>query len=416
MASPRKNRHPKSHKQRINPHILTIIERDGQYMLCARDEPIVTPGGLPVAHTSIRLLHHIRRELAAHRTLDATRFGAYSIYATQREFIERGEDPILKNFDHMLLHDPLLNRSAGPEQLDQLYYWYFVLDFLEAGDCALPALPYRSCEDIDIAGEGTDAGFRENFHKVTELVRREYVALSSEQRTLIINLYNIHEAGVLLPLMLITGHCSGEEYGEALLAAHADHPAAWEAHWAEYGRNLRALREDAYTALEYIAHYYDESQNRVRRLIAAGESLTVEFKSTLRMNLDSQQKDHEIEHTALKTIAAFLNTDGGTLLIGVDDHGHIVGLEADGFDNRDRFERHFTTIVRDRLGVKATEALRTSFERLENRDVFAINVQRSSEPVFLRKGKDEEFYVRTGPQTVRLGVREAMEYAEEHFR
>jgi hypothetical protein len=285
---PRKNSHPKSRKKRIDPHTLTIIEREGKYILYTGDEPIVTPGGLPVTHTSIRLLNHIRRELAAHRTLDATRFGAYSIYSTQREFIERGEDAILKNFDHVLLHDPLLYRSAGPEQIDQLYHWYFVLDFLEAGDCALPSLPFGPCEDINIEGEGADEDFRENFHKFTELVHREYAALSPEQRTLIINLCNIHQAGVLLPLMLITGRCSGEEYGEALLAAHAVHPATWEANWTEYGRSLRALREDAYTALEYVAHYYDESQNRVRRLIDAGESMTVEFKSTLRMNLRAQ--------------------------------------------------------------------------------------------------------------------------------
>jgi hypothetical protein len=317
----------------------------------------------------------------------------------------------------MLLHDPLLYRSAGPEQIDQLSHWYFVLDFLEAGDCALPSLPCGFCEDIDIAGEGTDDNFRENFHKFTELIRGEYAALSSEQRTLIINLLNIHQAGVLLPLMLVTRRCSGEEYGEALLAAHAVHPATWEANWAEYGQSLRALREDAYTALEYIAHSYDESQNRIQRLIATGESIAVEFKSTLRMNLRSQQKDPDIEHATLKTIAAFLNTDGGTLLIGVANDGTLVGIESDGFENRDHFERHFAQIVRERLGVKANEALRTSFESLEHHDVFEVTVRGSSEPVFLKtKGTDEEFYVRTGPQTVRLSVREAMEYAGGHFR
>jgi hypothetical protein len=96
---------------------------------------------------------------------------------------------------------------------------------------------------------------------------------------------------------------------------------------------------------------------------------------------------------------------------------HLRKICDRAFESRDRFARHFTQIVRQRLGVKANEALRTSFEHVEHHDVFEVTVRASSEPVFLKtKGADEEFYVRTGPQTVRLSVREAMEYAGEHFR
>ena len=45
-------------------------------------------------------------------------------------------------------------------------------------------------------------------------------------------------------------------------------------------------------------------------------------------------------HAALKTIAAFLNTEGGDLLIGVDDDRRVLGIEHDRLENDDKFLRH----------------------------------------------------------------------------
>jgi len=48
-------------------------------------------------------------------------------------------------------------------------------------------------------------------------------------------------------------------------------------------------------------------------MIRKGENKTVEFKSTLRVNLHTNKPDKEIGKVALKTIAAFLNTRGGDI-------------------------------------------------------------------------------------------------------
>ena len=61
-------------------------------------------------------------------------------------------------------------------------------------------------------------------------------------------------------------------------------------------------------------------------LIARDESFEVEFKSTARWNLREGCKDKRMEDAVVKTIAGFLNTDGGTLLIGVGDDGRVIGL------------------------------------------------------------------------------------------
>src|SRR6266571_9260234 len=64
-------------------------------------------------------------------------------------------------------------------------------------------------------------------------------------------------------------------------------------------------------------------------LIAEGESDELEFKSTLRWDLKEGTVNKRLEEVIAKTVAAFANSQGGTLLIGVDDEGQVLGLEHD---------------------------------------------------------------------------------------
>src|SRR4051812_20966554 len=55
----------------------------------------------------------------------------------------------------------------------------------------------------------------------------------------------------------------------------------------------------------------------LKELIASGEGTTTEFKATIRVNLHTRQPDPKMELSCLKTIAGFLNSNGGTLIVGV---------------------------------------------------------------------------------------------------
>ena len=99
---------------------------------------------------------------------------------------------------------------------------------------------------------------------------------------------------------------------------------------------------------------YLHSHRSAEELIQRGESKTLEFKSTLRWNLVEDRKDDQrVTHAALKTIAAFLNTEGGDLLLGVADDGAVVGIERDRLENDDKFMRHLAQVVRNGLGDRA---------------------------------------------------------------
>lgn len=83
------------------------------------------------------------------------------------------------------------------------------------------------------------------------------------------------------------------------------------------------------TVLLLAERFVGRSTPTALELIHAGESFHVEFKSTARHNLRSGQRDDRIEAAIAKTVVGFLNASGGTLLIGVDDKGSVLGLDDD---------------------------------------------------------------------------------------
>ena len=63
----------------------------------------------------------------------------------------------------------------------------------------------------------------------------------------------------------------------------------------------------------------------VETLISEGEHEQLEFKQTLRWDVEQRQHNNVLEEVTVKSIASFANGKGGTLLIGVRDDGGIVG-------------------------------------------------------------------------------------------
>ena len=150
-------------------------------------------------------------------------------------------------------------------------------------------------------------------------------------------------------------------------------------------------------------------------MIRDGEAAVVEFKSTLRTNLHTNKPDKRIEYTALKTLAGFLNTNGGTLVIGVSDDGKPVGIEADNFPNADKMSLHLTNIGNAHLGPSAMTLVHTSFDDFEGRRVLVANCQRSRTEVYVRDNNVQRFYVRTGPATTELTGSNMVEYINQRF-
>jgi predicted HTH transcriptional regulator len=171
----------------------------------------------------------------------------------------------------------------------------------------------------------------------------------------------------------------------------------------------------------FLFDQYLRAHRQAEELIKQGESKTLEFKSTLRWSLkEDRQDDKGVTHAVLKTIAAFLNTEGGDLLIGVADDGSVVGIERDSLENDDKFMRHFAQVVRNGLGDRAGTCIDPKTQIVQGKTVCVVSCQRSPEPVFLRWREMEtspngDFFVRSGPGTVKLPPESAEEYIRTRF-
>jgi hypothetical protein len=154
----------------------------------------------------------------------------------------------------------------------------------------------------------------------------------------------------------------------------------------------------------------------IAEIIDSGETNAVEFKSTLRTNLHTSEKDVRMETAVLKTIAGFLNTNGGTLIVGVADDGSPVGIEADGFPNEDKMALHLINLMKERLGGQHAVDVHPRFDDYEGARVLVIEAEKAKVPAFVKDGGTERFFVRFGPSTQELSGATAQSYIAQRFK
>lgn len=175
-------------------------------------------------------------------------------------------------------------------------------------------------------------------------------------------------------------------------------------------RGLEAQNKDLEAKL--ASGFREMDAAAVREIIAAGENDSVEFKSTLRKNLHTNKPDKRLENACLKTMAGFLNSAGGVLVVGVSDDGGIHGLEDDGFANEDKLLLHVTGLVANHLGGEVAALVRASVILLEGKEVLAVQCLQSAVPVYFRRDNEEHFFVRAGPSSRSLSPSETVAYLE----
>ena len=154
---------------------------------------------------------------------------------------------------------------------------------------------------------------------------------------------------------------------------------------------------------------------KIRQLIQQGESKVLEFKETLSWDIRKLSKEPHIELSTLKTVAGFLNSDGGTLLIGVSDAAELVGIETDIsnlYKNKDKFLLHFKNLVKSKIGESFYPYINSRFVRVDSVEIFVVECSKSTEPCFI---EERDFYVRTNPATDKLEGRMQHEYIRRRF-
>lgn len=126
---------------------------------------------------------------------------------------------------------------------------------------------------------------------------------------------------------------------------------------------------------------------RIHELIAQGENSAIEFKSS---RIRPEQLAREI--------TAFSNTSGGTVLIGVDDNGHLTGIA-----DREDIEEWAANVVRNNIIPSVNPEIR--LVALEKHTILVIEVARGIDKPY--QTIDGKYWIRVG-STNRMATKEEL--------
>jgi len=190
-----------------------------------------------------------------------------------------------------------------------------------------------------------------------------------------------------------------------------------------YREFLAARRElISKTLNEYLESLISTEKGSAPRsvtdIINLGEGPNVEFKSTLQWDIREKKRNTELRHEVMKTLVAFMNSDGGTLLIGVEDSGQIFGLEKDlEFTNgsEDLFMNMFSSLIIENIGVEFADKVEAEIDSMNGSKICVVNVSKSINPAFLSGTRGSEFYVRVFNTSRKLDSEQTMNYLENNI-
>lgn len=152
----------------------------------------------------------------------------------------------------------------------------------------------------------------------------------------------------------------------------------------------------------------------INNRITASEGKTVEFKTSLFYKAGLSCIDSEQLSVITRTIAAFMNAEGGKLYIGVNDNGVPVNSVDDEYQymsqfppfygnkysyNEDGYRRFILDWVAKLLGNYASLLVSVDFVRMGYVKVCVVTVKKSKAPVWFDQ---TELYVRADASNRRL--------------
>jgi Putative DNA-binding domain len=167
----------------------------------------------------------------------------------------------------------------------------------------------------------------------------------------------------------------------------------------------------------------DERRKRKQRIsiteaLRIGETQTIEFKETFEADNESGEKSAAVLKSALKTVAAFLNTTGGSLFIGISDNPReLKGLQRDfrlcRKHDSDGFELKVRDLLRSHFYPAPLGKINIRFETVDGKDMCAIDVQLLRKPEVVHY--DGEVYVRDGNRSLKLDGAVLTEWLKNRF-
>ena len=428
-----------------------VVEFGQEYRVSCGDSFLHTFGSNPevLSHTNRQFLDEMIEEFQSFSDLSLTSdcaidvegdipipFCLYGLFSESKNlnFVKLSQD----HLPSFLYFDGVLRDVAGPERSDQFSSYKSVHthfrallgnhDFetlLEAGRTAYFRLAAGMSEEQIVSELGSNEALTQSdFEKTSALalIRDQFDNLSHYEKTASIVLFAAHDnASFMTSMALVQGAITSNQYATAVLAALMLRPAFSDSDsdlLDEYQAIFAQVKADALTAENFLK-YMASDDLELERMLSAGESVTQEFKSSMRIPSEKPADEASLKLGILKTVAGFLNAKhGGRLMVGVRDDGSVLGIEHDKYQNTDKYLLALTNLFSDALGAVALSNIDMEIRSLKSKKICVITIQPSASMVFCtykKKNIEGEVYVRQGPSTRALKVSEVLEYNKARF-
>jgi len=155
------------------------------------------------------------------------------------------------------------------------------------------------------------------------------------------------------------------------------------------------------------------------KIIAQGETKTLEFKPSFVYNFDSNTPNHIPLFNNARTICGFLNSKGGHLLMGMTDDGKCQGIKNDLklLGSKDKIRLKVDNLMSSYFNNSIASLIEVSFKGIDNQEILVIAVKPSKYPMFLQRYNPrtekttKHFYVRRNASTTEIkDVEEIISY------
>jgi len=388
-----------------------IVMREDDFVLYSNDKPLLSKLGNEVSHTNARLL----RLSITHKMFPSTKNNLPLNLLLKLADARSGLIEIFDvDIDEIIKTDPLLskeqNNSLNP--MNEIFLENpFLFDFIFINSSSIAS----SLNYFLLRKDESQTAHEYIVQYIKEFPVEQQLALNA--------LICENGGGLIIHLLLLNGNISITEYTAGILIGKLKNNHIETVDLLQHnskkglGEIQRQLSANASAAIDFLTLCKGENKiSVIEEIIKRGEDNLTEFKSTLRWDLRQGIKNAAIEHASLKTICAFLNSEGGELLIGVRDDGSIEGIETDKFETDDRFLLHLWTLIKTCMGQEVVEWVKTSLQKFGDKTVCRVNCGKAKKPIFLnQKGFDEAFFIRVGPSSSNLEISSALKYIEQHF-
>ncbi|PXW31262.1 UNVERIFIED_CONTAM: AAA domain-containing protein [Williamsia faeni] len=171
---------------------------------------------------------------------------------------------------------------------------------------------------------------------------------------------------------------------------------------------LKAAKSDAEKSQKILDH------------IATGESKRLEFKTTFSVPV-AGGKESDVRDSFIKVGVSFLNSIGGTIYVGVDDAGTVVGLKKDMQTcqgSLDQLTLKVQSILNASIGRAVSSGISISFPEIKGERIMSVEFPASPEPVWPQRaisGKSDVLWVRQNANTQALAGQDITSYVNDHF-